>query len=124
MSLVLFERGTSMKADVGDRLVTEGPDETRECLIIGLQRADGAPPYVVRWLADGHIALVFPGPYTRLVHSAKEARAEGFSTGGFSTGDFSTGDLRGEDSRTDEVQDAAPPEGTWPARFQENHDIN
>ncbi len=57
-----------MKADVGDRLVTEGPDRSRECLIIGLEQADGAPPYVVRWLSDGHIALVFPGPYTRLVH--------------------------------------------------------
>jgi hypothetical protein len=58
-----------MKADVGDRLVTEGPDGTRECLIIGLHQADGSPPYVVRWLTDGHIALVFPGPYTRLVHA-------------------------------------------------------
>jgi hypothetical protein len=123
MSLVLFERGTSMKADVGDRLVTEGPDETRECLIIGLQRADGAPPYVVRWLADGHIALVFPGPYTRLVHSANAARAEGFS-GDFSTGDFSTGDLGTQDSLTDEAQDAATPEGIWPVRFRESHDIN
>jgi Domain of unknown function (DUF1918) len=57
-----------MKANVGDRLITEGVDGLRECLIIGLQHADGSPPYVVRWLADGHIALVFPGPYTRLVH--------------------------------------------------------
>jgi Domain of unknown function (DUF1918) len=57
-----------MKADIGDRLVTEGPDGPRECLIVGLQQADGSPPYVVRWLTDGHIALVFPGPFTRLVH--------------------------------------------------------
>ena len=69
MTLMELERGPTMKADIGDRLVTEGPDGERECLIIGLQRADGAPPYVVRWLADGHIALVFPGPYTRLVHN-------------------------------------------------------
>jgi hypothetical protein len=69
MTLMELERGMTMKADVGDRLVTEGPDGERECLIIGLQRTDGAPPYVVRWLADGHIALVFPGPYTRLVHN-------------------------------------------------------
>ena len=83
-----------MKADVGDRLVTEGRDGSRECLIIGLHRADGTPPYVVRWQADGHIALVFPGPYTRLVHSAKD-----FSTGDFSSADssgaeFSSGDTR------------------------------
>ena len=57
-----------MKANVGDRLVTGGPDGPRECLIIGLHQADRSPPYVVRWLTDGHIALVFPGPYTRLVH--------------------------------------------------------
>lgn len=69
MTLKELERGTTMKADIGDRLVTEGPYGERECLIIGLQRTDGAPPYVVRWLADGHIALVFPGPYTRLVHN-------------------------------------------------------
>jgi hypothetical protein len=61
-----------MKADVGDRLVTEGPDGPRECLIIRLERVDGSPPYVVRWLADGHIALVFPGPYTRLVHDSMD----------------------------------------------------
>ena len=87
MSFVLLERRTTMKADVGDRLVTEGPDGTRECLIIGLHRADGTPPYVVRWRADGHIALVFPGPYTRLVHSAKD-----FSTGNFSSADSSSAD--------------------------------
>ncbi len=102
MSLVLLERRTMMKADVGDSLVTEGPDGRRECLIIGLQRADGAPPYVVRWLADGHIALVFPGPYTRLVHSAKD-----FITGSFSSADFSSAKL----------SSAGPSTGTWvPAR--------
>ncbi len=57
-----------MKADVNDRLVTEGADGQRECVIISLHNSDGSPPYVVRWLSDGHIALVFPGPYTRLVH--------------------------------------------------------
>jgi Domain of unknown function (DUF1918) len=61
--------GLPMKANVGDRLITEGVDGgQRECLIIQLQHEDGSPPYVVRWLSDGHIALVFPGPYTRLVH--------------------------------------------------------
>jgi hypothetical protein len=60
--------GLPMKANVGDRLITEGVEGQRECLIIRLQHEDGSPPYVVRWLADGHIALVFPGPYTRLVH--------------------------------------------------------
>jgi Domain of unknown function (DUF1918) len=60
----------TMKAHVGDRLITEGSDGPRVCLIIGLHHVDGSPPYVVRWLADRHIALMFPGPYTRLVHSS------------------------------------------------------
>jgi Domain of unknown function (DUF1918) len=69
--------GLLMKANVGDRLITEGVEGgQRECLIIGLQHADGSPPYVVRWLADGHIALVFPGPYTRLVHCADHGGRE------------------------------------------------
>jgi hypothetical protein len=51
-------------------LTTEGSDGPRVCVIIGLHHTDGSPPYVVRWLADGHIALMFPGPYTRLVHSS------------------------------------------------------
>ena len=59
-----------MKAHVDDRLVTEGTDGPRVCVIIGLHHADGSPPYVVRWLADGHIALMFPGPYTKLVPSS------------------------------------------------------
>jgi hypothetical protein len=72
MPLVQLERRTTMKADVGDRLVTEGRHGQRECLIIRLQGVGGSPPYVVRWLADGHIALVFPGPFTRLVHATQD----------------------------------------------------
>jgi hypothetical protein len=63
-----------MKASVGDRLISEGTNGERECLIISLHHADGSPPYVVRWLSDGHIALVYPGPYTRLVHSPATTR--------------------------------------------------
>ena len=59
-----------MKAQVGDRLVKDGGDGRRVCEIIGLHHADGSPPYVVRWLSDGHIALLYPGPYMRLVHAA------------------------------------------------------
>lgn len=60
--------GRAMKADVGDQLITEGVNGQRACVIIGLHHGDGSPPYVVRWLTDGHIALMFPGPYTKLVH--------------------------------------------------------
>jgi Domain of unknown function (DUF1918) len=65
-----------MRADVGDRLVADG-DHDRVGVIIGLRNADGSPPYVVRWLADGHIALVFPGPYTRLLRGTGSAARGG-----------------------------------------------
>jgi hypothetical protein len=54
-----------MHAHPGDRLVPDG-DDSRAGLIIGVPAEDGTPPYVVRW-PDGHVALVYPGPYTRLV---------------------------------------------------------
>ena len=56
-----------MRAHVGDQLVADGADSQRVCEIIRLNHADGSPPYVVRWLRDGHITLLFPGPYARLV---------------------------------------------------------
>jgi hypothetical protein len=55
-----------MRAQVGDRLIPDG-DPDRIGVIIGLRNADGSPPYVVKWLTSGHIALVFPGPYARIV---------------------------------------------------------
>ena len=55
-----------MKARVGDRLIPDG-DPDRIGVVIGLRNADGSPPYVVKWLTSGHIALVFPGPYARIV---------------------------------------------------------
>jgi Domain of unknown function (DUF1918) len=54
-----------MRAHVGDRLMPDG-DASRVGVVIRLQNSDGSPPYVVKWLSDGHIALVFPGPYARL----------------------------------------------------------
>jgi Domain of unknown function (DUF1918) len=61
------------KARVGDRLLPDG-EQRRAGEIIGLQNADGSPPYVVKWLSDGHIRLVFPGLYTRLVCTAPADR--------------------------------------------------
>jgi hypothetical protein len=59
-------RRQAMRAQVGDRLVPNG-DADRIGLVIGLQHADGSPPYVIKWLSSGHIALVSPGPYARIV---------------------------------------------------------
>jgi hypothetical protein len=61
-----------MKARVGDRLVVDG-DGDRVGLVIGVQHEDGTPPYVIKWLSDGHVALVFPGPYARIVPASHPA---------------------------------------------------
>jgi hypothetical protein len=69
-----------MKARVGDFLVRNGDNERGVCEIVGLHHADGSPPYAVRWLSDGHIALLYPGPYTRLVRrpaGPRDGRAAG-----------------------------------------------
>jgi len=55
-----------MRAHVGDRLIADG-DRARTGLIIGVPHADGSPPYIVKWLADGHIAMVSPGHFARLI---------------------------------------------------------
>ena len=58
-----------MQAKLGDRLILEGThvgDRRRIGVVVELRRADGSPPYVVRWLDDGHEALVFPGPDARV----------------------------------------------------------
>jgi hypothetical protein len=33
--------------------------------------ADGAPPYVVRWLATGQIAVVMPAEYARVLRAER-----------------------------------------------------
>jgi hypothetical protein len=67
-----------MRAHVGDRLVLAGgPD--RYWVVIGVLGRDGAPPYVIRW-RSGHVAMVFPDPYTRIVpggHPAGTGREPG-----------------------------------------------
>lgn len=61
-----------MKAYVGDRLIIEG-DTKRTGIVIGVPHADGSPPYVVRWLADGHIAMVSPDQYTMIIPAGHPA---------------------------------------------------
>lgn len=53
-----------MQATVGDRLLVHGRNvglASKHGEIIEVRGVDGTPPYVVRF-ADGHEALVFPGP--------------------------------------------------------------
>jgi Domain of unknown function (DUF1918) len=60
-----------MRAQIGDRLVV-GPD--RIGIVIGVPAANGSPPYVVKWLKDGHIALVQPDEYARIVPAGEDPR--------------------------------------------------
>jgi hypothetical protein len=55
-----------MRAQVGDRLLV-GHGRQRTGLIIGVPQSDGLPPYIVKWLSSGHIAMVFPDQYARIV---------------------------------------------------------
>jgi Domain of unknown function (DUF1918) len=58
--------GAVMRASVGDVLVVPG-NGRRAGLVIGVIGKDGAPPYVIKWLSDGHIAMVTPDQYSRII---------------------------------------------------------
>jgi hypothetical protein len=63
-----------MRARIGDRLVV-GEDRVGE--VVGVPSADAAPPYIVKWLKDGHIAMVLPDQYSRIVPAGETAVTEG-----------------------------------------------
>lgn len=66
-----------MYASVGDRLVIKGKhlgEPIRDGEIIGVEHADGSPPYVVRWDDTGHESLIFPGPDAQVHHFEHGAR--------------------------------------------------
>jgi len=63
-----------MYARVGDRLIVEG-DPARAGVIIGVPHQDGSPPYIVKWLANGHIAMVSPGQFARISPAGEDAEA-------------------------------------------------
>ncbi|ASL15144.1 DUF1918 domain-containing protein [Mycobacterium intracellulare] len=68
-----------MKAKVGDWLVIKGTtvdQHDQRALITEVHSPDGAPPYVVRWLANDHKATVFPGPDAIVVTAAEQADAD------------------------------------------------
>ncbi len=60
-----------MYAHVGDKLVIDG-DPPRTGLIIAVPHDDGSPPYVVKWAADGHIAMVSPDKFARVVRADRD----------------------------------------------------
>lgn len=61
-----------MHARVGDRLLT-GPGRGQVGVIIGIPKDDGQPPYVVRWQGDGHISMIFPDQYARVIPASHPA---------------------------------------------------
>jgi hypothetical protein len=68
-----------VKATVGAWLVVHGrtlDDPIREGLVIEVPHADGTPPYLVRWLDDDRVTMVFPGPDAKLFPSAPHGRRQ------------------------------------------------
>lgn len=61
-----------MHAHVGDRLLV-GHGRHRIGQVIGVPRDDGLPPYIIKWQNDGHIAMVFPDQYSRIVPASHPA---------------------------------------------------
>jgi hypothetical protein len=68
-----------MKAKVGDFLVIKGTTvemSDQRGVITEVRSADGAPPYVVRWLSTDHIATVYPGSDAVVVTAAEQQAAD------------------------------------------------
>jgi hypothetical protein len=58
-----------MKANPGDLLILAGlhvDDPGRVGVVVDARGVAGGPPYLVRWLEDDHVTLVFPGPDARV----------------------------------------------------------
>lgn len=65
-----------MHAAAGDRIAVPGRhvgDAGRVGEVLEVRGPGGAPPFVVRW-ADGHEAVCWPGPETRVQHAGNLAR--------------------------------------------------
>jgi hypothetical protein len=60
-----------MIASVGDRIVIDGHrvgEPNRDCEVLEVHGANGAPPYLVRWGDNGHEALFYPGSDAHVHH--------------------------------------------------------
>ena len=78
--------GTGVQEGVGDesqrrRLVGDQGHDNRAlgptgAYYGGALPADGSPPYVVRWLATGHVATVVPGPDAIVVTPEEQEPAD------------------------------------------------
>ena len=62
-----------MHAAAGDRIAIPGRhvgDAGRVGEVLETRGPDGRPPYLIRW-EDGHEAVCYPGPETRVQHDGK-----------------------------------------------------
>lgn len=71
-----------MRAKAGDRITVSGHhvgEPERHALILDVRGTDGGPPYLVRWAADGHEGLFFPGSDALVEHepAVEEHKASG-----------------------------------------------
>lgn len=69
-----------MRAKVGDWLVVHSrrvDDGLREGQVVEVPHADGSPPYMVRWVDDDHVSLVFPSSDATVLAHRPHAGAPG-----------------------------------------------
>lgn len=67
-----------MQAHTGDWLIVHGHTDgapVRRAEILAT-RADGGPPFTVRWTENDHEAVVFPGPDAQIVTAADMANLD------------------------------------------------
>ena len=60
-----------MRAAIGDKVVVRGHhvgEHERSAVVLGVEGAEGGPPYLARWDDDGHESTFFPGPDTVVEH--------------------------------------------------------
>jgi Domain of unknown function (DUF1918). len=60
-----------MNAKVGDRIVVRGHrvgEHERDGEILEVRGKGGTPPFLVKWSADGHVGMVFPGSDVTIEH--------------------------------------------------------
>ena len=61
----------AVRAQVGDQLLV---GTNRMGVVIGVPAEDGSPPYIIKWLNDGHIAMVQPDRYARIIPATQHTR--------------------------------------------------
>jgi hypothetical protein len=66
------DRRCDMRARVGDTLMAGSGGIA---LIVEVLGTDGHPPYIVKWLSGGNIAMVDPDPYARVIPADRLSRS-------------------------------------------------